>query len=445
MLPDFISKLIYQLSVGIRNPSLNSIYQQLKQSEHFTREQLYKLQFERVQSLLTFANRYSPYYKTVFDQHAIDVSAIRNSDDFRQIPITDKNTLIAYSADIHASYNFSKVFKAETSGTTGNALEFTKNEEWDSTNRAALMRAYDWYGVKPWQYSGYLWGFNISGLQAAKVQLLDFLQNRARLFNYHHDEIQKFSGKLHSASFLTGYSSMIYEIAKVINQQQNFSATDFRNIKLVAGTSETILDIYKTEVEKAFGLAMRNEYGAAEAGLIAYECPQGKLHINVENVLLETNKDNEAIVTNLASLSFPVIRYNLGDIIELDDDSVCCDCGIAHPTIKSLSGRKGATIQGKVNQYPALTFYYVFKNLAIQDKLFLNYRAFQNESGVVTLKIEQNKSERSELKLKTQLRNYFSDDVIVNIEWSASFGAARDSKVQYFNTTLDNSVNATGA
>lgn len=437
MLPDFISKLVYQLSVGIRNPSLNNIYRQLKQSEHFSREQLYNLQFERVQSLLNFASRYSPYYRAVFDQHGIDVNAIRNLDDFRQIPITDKKTLIAHSAEIHTAYNFSKVFKAETSGTTGNALEFTKNEEWDSTNRAALMRAYDWYGVKPWQYSGYLWGFNISGLQATKVQLLDFLQNRARLFNYHPDEIQKFAGKLHSASFLTGYSSMVYEIAKVINQQQNFSLTDFHNIKLIAGTSETILDIYKTEVEKALGLVMRSEYGAAEAGLIAYECPQGRLHINVENVLLETNQNNEAIVTNLASFSFPVIRYNLGDIIELNDDSVYCDCGIAHPTIKSLSGRKGATIQGKANQYPALTFYYVFKNLAIEEKLFLNYRAFQNEAGSVTLKIEQNKSERSESRLKAQLQNYFGDDVNVNIEWSASFEAARDSKVQYFNTTLE--------
>ena len=437
MLPDFIAKLIYQLSVGIRNPSLNNIYRQLKESEHFSREQLYELQSERIHSLLKFAHRYSPYYRDVFDQHGIDVKAMKNPDGFRKIPITDKKTLIDHSTDIHTAYNFSKVFKAETSGTTGNALEFTKNEEWDSTNRAALMRAYDWYGVKPWQYSGYLWGFNISGLQAAKVQLLDFLQNRARLFNYHHDEIQVFTRKLHSASFLTGYSSMIYEIAKVINQQQTLSPGNFHNVKLVAGTSETILDIYKTEVEKALGLAMRSEYGAAEAGLIAYECPQGKLHINVENVLLETNQNNEAIVTNLASFSFPVIRYNLGDIIELDDDSVYCDCGIAHPTIKSLSGRKGATIQGKSNKYPALTFYYVFKNLAIQEKLFLNYRAFQNEAGAVTLKIEQNKTEDADSQLKTQLQNYFGDDLHVAIEWSASFDAARDRKVQYFNTTLE--------
>lgn len=436
MLPEFIAKIAYQLSVGLRNPSLRNIYQQLKQSEHFTRDQLYKLQFERLQSLLKFSNRYSPYYKAVFDQHGIDVNAIQNPDEFRQIPITDKKNLITHSSQIHTTYNFPKVFKAETSGTTGNALEFTKNEEWDSTNRAALMRAYDWYDVKPWQYSGYLWGFNISGLQAGKVQLLDFLQNRARLFNYRHDEIEKFAGKLNSASFLTGYSSMIYEIAKVINQQQNYSPTDFKNIKLVAGTSETILDIYKTEVMAALGLAMRSEYGSAEAGLIAYECPKGSLHINVENVLLETNQNNEAIVTNLASFSFPVIRYNLGDIIELNDDSVYCDCGIAHPTIKSLSGRKGATIQGKSNQYPALTFYYVFKNLAIKENLFFNYRAFQYEAGSVTLKIEQNKSERSEAQVKAQLENYFGDDVIIDIEWSASLDAARDSKVQYFNTTL---------
>ncbi len=437
MLPDFISKFVYQLSVYKRNPSLFRIYQELKKTENYSREELYDLQAERMRSLVAFANSHSPYYSELFQQHNIDANSINTLDDYKCIPETKKKDLLTHCNKIHSSYKFSKVFKAETSGTTGNALEFIKNEEWDSTNRAALMRAYDWYGVKLWQFSGYLWGFNISGIQAMKVKLLDFLQNRVRLFNYRPAEIQTFSRRIRSATFLTGYSSMIYEIAKTINQQNLFSSEDYKKLKLIAGTSETILDVYKNEVNEAFGLAMKSEYGAAEAGLIAYECPQGKLHINVENVLLETNENNEAIVTNLASFSFPVIRYNLGDIIELDNDSFYCKCGIAHPTIKSLSGRKGATIQGKKNQYPALTFYYVFKNLAIQEKLFLNYRAFQDEAGKVTLKIEQQKTEHSESNIKKQLENYFNDDLNVSIEWAVGLETSRDKKIQYFNTTLE--------
>jgi phenylacetate-CoA ligase len=437
MLPTFISKFIYRLGTKARNPSLDEIYKDLKKSEKYSFKQLQDLQFERTKYLLQFSQNHSPYYRKLFANAGFDPSSALSLEDIKSIPVTDKKTLLAECSQIHTDFTFSKTFKAETSGTSGNALEFSKNEAWDSTNRATMMRAYDWYGVDPWDYNGYLWGFNISGLQEKKVKLLDYLQNRIRIFSYRDSEIEQFSRRIRSASFLSGYSSMIYEIAKAINKKQVFTPKDFTRLKMIKGTSEMILDIYKAEVKQAFGLNIISEYGAAEAGLIAFECPQGKLHINVENVILETNENNEAIITNLASFSFPIIRYNLGDIVELDETNSICECGLAHPTIKSLSGRKGASIHGNDGQYPALTFYYVFKNLAIQKKLFLNYRAFQSQVGEVLLKIEQPYSEYSEQQLKLQLQSYFGDDLSVEVQWSANLDTNRDRKVQYFNTSLE--------
>mgnify|MGYP000282295428 CR=1 FL=1 len=77
---------------------------------------------------------------------------------------------------------------------------------------------------------------------------------------------------------------------------------------MVKGASEMILDAYQPEVDKAFGREMVSEYSAAEAGLIAFECPVGNMHINVEHVYVEVDESDEILVTNLYSHYFPIIR-----------------------------------------------------------------------------------------------------------------------------------------
>src|SRR5690606_6507219 len=126
-----------------------------------------------------------------------------------------------------------------------------------------------------------------------------------------------------------GYSSMIYEVAKMINQMEQGGKY---NLKMIKGTSEKIYDSYQDEVQKAFGLKIISEYGAAESGLIAYECPEGSMHINVENVVVEVVK-GEILVTNLLSRSFPIIRYQLGDAVTLADPAFKCKCGRNHPVV----------------------------------------------------------------------------------------------------------------
>src|SRR5690606_19375044 len=123
----------------------------------------------------------------------------------------------------------------ETSGTTGQSLKFIKDETWDSANRAALFRYYEWYKVKPWDRNGYFWGYNIHPSKILKTKIEDFVQNRFRLFSYKDTHIIEFTKKLQNAKFLHGYSSMIYEVAKTVN------VLDLRGkhkLNLIKGTSE---------------------------------------------------------------------------------------------------------------------------------------------------------------------------------------------------------------
>ena len=50
------------------------------------------------------------------------------------------------------------------------------------------------------------------------------------------------------------------------------------------------------------------------------------MHIAMEGVIVE-EMNNEIVVTNLHLKSFPIIRYKLGDYIELAPDDFQCSCG----------------------------------------------------------------------------------------------------------------------
>lgn len=427
-----IYKILYNIGTLRRNPSLKKYYKFLKTTESWSIEQLEEYQFEKCKDFLCFVYTHSPFYKELFDEVGFNPSNFKSMDDLKSIPPISKHELLANNESIHTRFEFNKRFHSETSGTSGQPLIFYRNEEWDSHNRAAMFRGYSWYDVYPWERNGYLWGYNIEGKAVVKTKILDALQNRFRLFSYKDEGLETFAKKLHRAKYLHGYSSMIYEVAKRINNSKvENKSYDFKMIK---GTSEKIYDSYHSEVEKAFGSKIISEYGAAESGLIAFECPYGFMHINMENVFVEEHK-GEILVTNLLSRSFPIIRYKLGDSVKLGDADFKCKCGLSHPVILDVLGRVGRRIIGEADEYPSFTFYYVFKNIALEHGIALNYQALQNSKGVLVLRIEQQYDETVDVLLKKELKKYFSDDIIFEIEYNSKLHTM-DGKLRDFITTM---------
>ncbi|WP_435254333.1 phenylacetate--CoA ligase family protein [Tenacibaculum sp. A30] len=426
-----IKELFFRLGVKYRNPNLVKLYKELIKTDYASLEELKLIQEQKFNSLIDVAFKNSSYLKDKYLDYGVKREDIKSVEDIHKLPILDKEELRKNAENIKTNLQFKKLIKSETSGTTGQPLTFYKNEEWDSMNRAAMYRGYSWYGVNPWDRNGYFWGYNPSFKSILKNSVLDFLQNRFRIFSYNEKGILKFSKKIKKAKYIEGYSSMIYEVAKKIN---NLKLERPRNIKLIKGTSEKIYDNYHQETIKAFGKKIVSEYGAAEAGLIAFECPEGYMHINSENVIVEEER-GEVLVTNLMSLSFPIIRYRLGDKIELAQDDFNCTCGRKHPVILNVLGRVGKNVVGYKNSYPSLTFYYVFKNLALNHDVVLNYQAVQEEKGKVLLKIEQNNIE-VENYIKTELQKYFEKDIEFQIMFNSKLHEM-EGKLRDFITTLE--------
>jgi phenylacetate-CoA ligase len=418
-----VRALIYYLGTLFINRKVWQHYKRLKVTQNSNIEDLKKNQLVKLKELLTIAYSKSSFYKQLYDSHGITINDLNSLEDLKKLPIISKSDLLNNTNNIHTCKNFDSLIFSETSGSTGENLGFYRTKDWDASTRGAMFRGYSWYNVKPWEKNGYFWGYNLSN--SVKIKFLDFLQNRFRIFTFDKHQIRVFIKKLEKASFLEGYSSMIFEVAKIINSEKN--PYKFK-LKMIKGTSEKIFDYYNIEVKKAFGKNIVSEYGSAETGIIAFECPYGNMHITMENVIVEVEND-EIIVTNLYSVSFPIIRYKLGDYVKLSE-TMYCPCGMKHEIIDEVYGRVGNVIKGFNQDFPSLVLYYIFKNLALEHKMILKYQVIQKKVGHLIINITNNLNETEINLVKKEIRKYFKEEIVCEIndkkEAIRSSGKIRD-------------------
>ncbi|WP_162626166.1 phenylacetate--CoA ligase family protein [Aeromonas salmonicida] len=406
-----IRKIIFNIGTALRNKNYNVKLDLLKQSEFYSYQQLREIQAGKLSDILSFAYKNSGFYKSRLDA----INYTECEDPFfllSKLPITLKSDLINFNDEIHTikNYIFDRLFFSETSGSSGQPLTFYKDEAWDSSNRASIARGMSWHGVDPWERNGYFWGYSFSFIAKIKISIFDWLLNRFRLFSYSDKDIARFMKKAQRATYLHGYSSMIYEVANKLNA----AGLTLNNVKFVKGTSEKIYDHYQEAAKKAFGRKIISEYGAAETGIIAFECPDGKMHINEETCVVEII-DDHIVVTNLEAYSFPIIRYALGDYVKLSDQP--CSCGRAHRVIEEVLGRVGKNIYGNNDKiFPSLTLYYIFKRLALEHSIQLNYKAEQYSKGELVLKIDRSLTDKVKALIISISDSYFEDSISIIVK-----------------------------
>jgi len=404
----FLHKLLYIMGREIRNPLMKFHEKELANTNFATIGELKELQTFRLRKLLNHARENCEYYEDKLNDIDIDTIGIEN---ITKIPVLTKDM---FRTHIHKIQNYAlkqKYFKSSTSGSSGEALTFDRNGSWDAATRAAQHRGYSWYGVKPWMKNIYFWGFNPDVKQLRKIRLLDALVNRFRLFLLSDKEVLNAEKVLPHCSYIEGYSSTIFTLAQKLAEKSK----QYHNILMVKGTSEKIFDAYHKPVKSVLGKRMISEYGAAETGIIAFECPEGNMHINMENVIVE-EVNNKIIVTNLFSYSAPIIRYELGDYIEFDRITKC-SCGRPHYIIKEVTGRIGKNIVGYNREFPSLTLYYVFKNITIEHNIVISYSALQKVKGKLQITVLYTGKDKEEvLKLiESESVKYFENDIDVSV------------------------------
>ena len=117
----------------------------------------------------------------------------------------------------------------------------------------------------------------------------------------------------------------------------------------VSTNSEPLTAEDHEAIHDAWGAPLHNLWGSTEIGVQAVGCGHGEgLHVCEDEVILERVDETGApvaadqpaartLATGLANLTFPFIRYDLGDEVTLLSEP--CPCGSALARVSDIAGR----------------------------------------------------------------------------------------------------------
>lgn len=158
-----------------------------------------------------------------------------------------------------------------------------------------------------------------------------------------------------------GMASYLRIIADKALAQGMDLAKDFK-LEVAFVAAERLPESLRESLERDFGMQVRQGYGTADLGCIAYECPSlGGMHVSnrchVEicdpstGAPVPVGEAGEVVVTPFVR-NYPLVRFGTGDLSRLVMEP--CDCGRTSPRLAAILGRVDDTAKVKGQfVYPA--------------------------------------------------------------------------------------------
>jgi phenylacetate-CoA ligase len=269
------------------------------------------------------------------------------------------------------------LLKSNTSGTSGKPL--TMYFRWRDIQKSyAIWDHYLWLnGIsrnsKRARFSGRLGKDDSYFITMHPLHLR--LYNSYRL---EHDDVKCIVGSLlrWKMELIEGYPSTIATIAKWI--LKNDKDIVFEKLKMISVTAETLFEVDRHCIEKAFKVKVFNQYASSEGSPFIYECNQGNLHLMLYSGLLHRiNGMDNFVVSSFRSSRIKLRAYDIGDTFDINERDLLfkssCKCNSIHPSILSVGGRTD-------------DYVYDENNVAIQ-RLDIAYKGL---TGIVESQVVQN-------------------------------------------------------
>ncbi|MEX2156264.1 MAG: hypothetical protein WD773_05435 [Gemmatimonadales bacterium] len=258
-------------------------------------------------------------------------------------PLVEKDTVrVNPKAFLADDSDPRRMFKEQTSGTTGTPLEIWRSR---ATNAAlyaiANARTRGWDGIPPEARWARLGGQLITPVQQRKPPfwVWNAAMRQLYLSSYHlaPDLIPHYLDALadYGVVYLSGYPSAIHALAQqVVRRGRN----DLR-LAAVYTNAEPLYADQRQTISAAFQCPVRETYGMAETVAAASECSAGRLHLWPEAGFVEVGSDGEFVCTGLLNPDMILIRYRLGDRGRIAANADACACGRSLPVVTALEGR----------------------------------------------------------------------------------------------------------
>ncbi len=451
--PYFIQVLALNLYAGKLhlkryNKEFKDLFSKLMITQYFNRKQIIEYQNIQLKSLVRHAYDTVPYYRELFNKNGIKVSDINTVDDLHKIPILTKNDVLTYKDSlISTKFGIDKLSKGVTSGTTGSPLEVY----WDNTaciyNNVVDWRQKKWSGINYKDKIALILGRTIVPVDKKNPPfwVQDYFHNQLWMSAFHLSKynLESYVKKLisYKAKAIEGYPSTLYAIGQFM-----LDAGITLQMKAVFTSSETLYDVQREVIEKAFKAKVTDFYGLAERAVFATECQHGKKHINFEYGICEIVNENNNIVsdgeegyvvgTSLVNYGMPLIRYKTTDISSLAQN-IKCACGREMPILSDIKTKaEDMIIRKDGTKISASVLTHPFKPIKNIEKSQIIQEDYNNIIVNIVRKNDYSESD-SEL-LVNGLAERLGSEIKINIVFVEDISRTRNGKYRWVISKIGN-------
>lgn len=355
----------WQMLPGRRH--LKKLFEALIANEFLNAEQLLTRQLAQLKQLLQFCAVEVPYYRTLFADLKFDPEEIKTVGDLRVLPQLDRKIVQKQGGRLR-SLKLPKGFMIaginRTSGTTGQPVEVPQTQEYRNFFQLMKQREYRWFR------------FNPERKLASIRNAIDFPRSSDGKPLTASSKLKKNEwpavGSLfktgpwfgltdttpmdeqiswleqHRPHYILGQSALIEQLALAYQGRKIYP-----EISAIEAISQQLTPEMRYKVETVFDVAVHQNYGLNEVGIVAARCPdEGRYHIHSEFCIVEI-VDNDGnpcgpgergrlLVTALNNPAMPLIRYDTDDLAVMADGP--CSCGRTLPSFKDIHGRYRRTV-----------------------------------------------------------------------------------------------------
>lgn len=428
-------------------------YHELRESEYYPQEKLQEMQLRKFRERIAYAGKWCPFYMARFKEVGLVPEDIRRPEDIKKIPPLTRKDVMDHCRELldtrywpsipsadqstrgpgqpmsFARFRKHKLVKNTSSGSTGAPVTFYEDGSVTGRNWSLELRLKNWFGHKPGVREARLVRVSTDYLPNSKTLL-----TRKRLwhqlilpgvnltdpdFALSVEKIKEFRPKV-----LWGFTSALTGLADYI-QRAKVDMAGWQP-DLAISWAAPLYEHEKALLSSVFQCAQTNIYGSREVGHIAFFCPDGSLHINQEDLLVESVRNDtrgssehpgEIFATALDKSPMPFIRYQMGDIGEVAPGN--CACGRSLLVIKNFLGRTGEVFFTKDGRMLSPNFWMRTFMIGRQSQTIERWQVVYRKDRSIHLRIipRSNFSPETEADLRRHLDKNLGSATTVTFEY----------------------------
>ncbi len=306
-------------------------------------------QFRALRKIIQHAAATCPFWQTRLEQSNICVNSLQIGD-LAQIPICEKDEVRSHLKQMCSATYQNDLCLSTTGGSTSAPMRFFRNAACERSRQVWREAVWSQIGKSPIERWASVWGAmsDLGNVNSLRNRMWWSRNKQAIVLpgnDMHEQSMKQFWQNLRAFRpvLLHGYGNAIYLLSKFV--QENRLPIP-KSLKAVTVTAEPIDKQQKDTISQALSLPVYEVYACREFGFVASELPaKTGMYVNPLSIYCEvlTNDGMPAkpgetghlIVTDLLNYGMPLIRYRIGDLVQIHSSEIP-----GAPIIKSIIGRE---------------------------------------------------------------------------------------------------------